>query len=229
VGHRGPRAPAVGLPSPSPGTKSALPCATGKFADYASARIFLRRRAHLSTCVIGMGRKTSSRACAPPSISAATASASLRMDRQRHARHHNYVCFVHGLNQGKPPASTSSFRAITGFAKPPAMASGDVIVDGPHELAGERPIQLLRLTIGLYPRRPGAPARRGRRSNRIVVARLKVDKQAAASRTSPPRRCTLATHPQLASNEADSRRTRIRPAPGSTSASWPTTCGEDQS
>jgi hypothetical protein len=94
----------------------------------------------------------------------------------------DYHCFVHGMN----PAASSGpdsivFQQDHGLPKPTsAWRPGDVIVDGPHELAVSDRFEAYDLTIGLY--RGERVRLKGLRdgANRIVIARLKLEREGGA-------------------------------------------------
>ncbi len=90
----------------------------------------------------------------------------------------DYICFVHGAHTNDPNSKNIDFQQDHNLPKPTQQwRKGDVIVDGPYELAIADEHASYDLAIGLYRgarvRLKGVPSG----GDRILVARLKLEKQ----------------------------------------------------
>lgn len=90
----------------------------------------------------------------------------------------DYPCFVHAVNPGDKGADHIVFQGDHNLAQPTSQwQPGEVIVDGPHELAVSDAFESYDLTIGLH--HNGRVELKGLDdgSSRIVVAKLQVARQ----------------------------------------------------
>lgn len=92
----------------------------------------------------------------------------------------DYICFVHGVNQQQAETPDHiAFQQDHNLPKPTSQwRKGDVIVDGPYEVTIGEKFDSYDLTIGLH--QGGRINLKGLRdaSNRVIIARLAVKKEA---------------------------------------------------
>ncbi len=116
----------------------------------------------------------------------------------------NHVCFVHGLNPGDPGSQNIVFQGDHGLAKPTSQwRPGEVIVDGPHELQISDRFDSYDLVMGLYKGARVSLQGPDQGGGRILVARLKVGKQAGQITNIIAQKVTGTTRPPDAIAEAD--------------------------
>ena len=91
----------------------------------------------------------------------------------------DYHCFVHGVNNAETSGQSIIFQGDHDLPKPTSQwRPGDVIVDGPHELAISDRFNTYDLTIGLYKNDRVRLQGLDEGGNRIILASLKIGKEA---------------------------------------------------
>ena len=111
----------------------------------------------------------------------------------------DYHCFVHGVNNAETSGQGIIFQGDHALPKPTSQwRPGDVIVDGPHDLAISDRYSGYDLAVGLYKNDRARLQGLDEGGNRIIIAHLKRDKasgQITAEKPTPK--------PQTAPLEAD--------------------------
>jgi hypothetical protein len=115
-----------------------------------------------------------------------------------------YVCFVHAVNPGESAGQQIVFQGDHSLPKPTSQwRPGEVIIDGPHELQISDRFNSYDLVVGLFKgdrvRLQGAE----QGGSRILVARLKVEKQGGKTVNVTAEKITAVTPGNTARQEAD--------------------------
>jgi hypothetical protein len=116
----------------------------------------------------------------------------------------DYNCFVHGTHASATGVDHIVFQGDHGLPKPASQwRKGDVIVDGPHELRVSSQHDQYDLVIGLFKgeRIPLKGPDQG--GNRILLARLKCDRQDGRITNISAEKITAATQPPADPRQAD--------------------------
>lgn len=116
----------------------------------------------------------------------------------------DYQCFVHGVNAGATGADHIVFQGDHNLTKPTSQwRPGEVIVDGPHELAVSDAFDSYNLTIGLHQGKRVELQGLEDGINRIVLAKLQVTRQAGRITGITAGKIDPASHPRVVREAAD--------------------------
>jgi hypothetical protein len=116
----------------------------------------------------------------------------------------NYNCFVHAVNAHDTTGQHIVFQGDHGLPKPTGQwGAGEVIVDGPHELRVSDKFDSYDLVIGLFKGDRVRLKGLDTGGHRILVGRVKVDRQAGQITNLSVEKVTAADQPKLASQQAD--------------------------
>jgi hypothetical protein len=116
----------------------------------------------------------------------------------------DYQCFVHGVNAGATGADHIVFQGDHNLTKPTSQwRPGEVIVDGPHELAVGDAFDSYDLTIGLFQGKRVELQGLEDGFNRIALAKLQVAREGGRITGITTGKIDPASHPRVVRESAD--------------------------